>query len=546
MRRAIKMLAFSWVAGIALAALMVAARGQGAVAPDGFTASVDLGTVTIAYRLNEVPAGGATLQLFLHDATEGQWVTKNVSPNLAGPTGSFALTGLDLGAYDSARSILFVPGTYNVISDATYPLTFNVTTQQIRVTSPQMSFGTPYLGSDQRLHVPYTLKFPASVSTAQSVWVMAKGPVVFSQVSVPLAGAKAGTDPVDTGYLRLDGELVMANPGGVISYQGGAFDANWNAWAPWVWPGVVSDLGSAAWIPRCDPALRPTVAQGFARAGRAPWSIGGNLGNYSIFGAWGTYSNYGDPVYLTLLKRIVGVTWLRENFDPDRYLGDETYRHIVRSHCEALWLVGIVPVLAPQDEPAGATVVARDAGLVQLDAQLASDYADAAASVLMENCNEPHLHGGWAGDWAVLATTTLKAMRAADPDGQFLCATEGLSKSAVAVDAAPLPAGLCYAYDVHAYVAASQITAVVNPQRIKVVVGEYHDASAAFHQALEACRNVMGIGAWAWGLNGQDSLALCNGLSGYTLSLASDGGAIAGIYGAIRSGKPLPTGTAGQ
>lgn len=528
---------------------------RAAPAPATISATADLGTVTLTFSAPSsdlAGSGNLTPQVYLHDAGSGAWV--QASPGGTVPvypggdaSGSLTCSGVPAATYDQARLILFGPNWQSCL-DVTEPISLTVQTTEVRLTGAVMTLGTPAVQADGQLHCPWTITYPAGMSLPASsgVWVMVKGGPVFAQAWAHLDFAQPASDPWQK-EMQLSGELDCAAPAnGIYNIQGGMFDSSWKSYGAWVYPGATFEVGGASWISRCDASKRPSVEAAFAPAGMCPWSIGGDVGNYSCFGAWGSYGNYGDVGYYRLLAASVGCTWMRENFDPDRYASDQTYRDIIRSHVEAMWQAGIVPVLAPQDEPQGGTIAARDAALTSLDAQIARDYSDAPDSIILEVCNEPHEHPAWSGDWKTEATVALQAMRAADPQGHYWCPLEGLSKSAASAAGDPLRAGACDAYDLHAYLSAGQLVGAVprdgtaGTSSIPVVVGEYHDTTAAFHQALLRLPNVVGIGAWAWGEAGQDGLALVASQQGAALTLTADGQALSAIYQDLRSGTPMP------
>ncbi len=517
---------------------------------DSLSASVDLGTVTLTYNIaaGSANSGSYAPQLFLHNVEDGTWIVENPKVSVQVPSsGTFTFTGLSVGHYDQIRLILFLPN-YVTAYDHTFTFTpnFYVATKHIRVNIPQMSFSMPYVGSDNQLHIPWTIIFPLyqQLPSYTGVWIMAKGnggggAGIFVQDWAHLDWAQVYNDPSGDVYYMLTGEMLTGvPPNGVAAVQGGAFDYWWNGWVPWIWPGPTFEIGGNSWIQRCNPALRPTVANALKRVGKAPWSIGGDLGNYTCFAAWGTYNNYADPYYMGAVRLAMKAQWLRENLDPDRYLVDQTYRDIIRSHAEAMWMAGVVPIFAMQGMPQGDTLAEQDAALVAVDTQLAQDYADAPNNVILENCNEPYQHPNWTNDWKPEAIATLSAMYAVDPKGHFLCATEGHSGSVAAANADPLPNASGAVYDVHAYVPSSQITATCGGT-LPVMVTEYYDTSGAFHNALQSLHNVIGIGAWAWSEAGQDGLALVQSQNGLQATLQPVGAALAAIYQTIIAGGML-------
>ena len=73
-------------------------------------------------------------------------------------------------------------------------------------------------------------------------------------------------------------------------------------------------------------------------------------------------------------------------------------------------MAGIVPCLAPQDMPAGATAASEDA-LVKLGGIIATKYV--GVPIIQDIVNEPHNYGTWAA-WKPVAKRVIDAERVDD------------------------------------------------------------------------------------------------------------------------------------
>lgn len=546
------------------------------------TSAVDLGALTLTVTL-PVSSGSSAqnvdTQLYLHNADNDTWTVQATS-DPAHPSGLFPGTtntislalNPPVGNYDKARLLLFAAGSNfgTVVYDsgggvAISPVAAVVTTQQ-RITAPVLVMDTTNFRvpdpSDGKAHFPFVIRFPQGTHKQDGGWwVMGKGSFGFTQLWVsfeaghstdgtlhylPNTLTATGPDP----YLYNVGEIVLPMPTapGLYDLSFGLFDQSWGNPYTWTYPPATLEVGGDAWIPRCPVASRPLLSAALAPASPAvPFAIGGNLGNHTLFA---NVANYQDPNYHRLLKSTAGITLLRENIDGDRYLVDVTYRHIIRSHVEAMWMAGIVPILSAQSIPqaTGGLTGSTDIGnLISFCTQLVTDYADAIPNIAFDVVNEPSPYPTWA-QWKPLASQCLLAMRGVAPKAYLLCPTEGYSKDGRSAAADPITGTLCDAYAIHAYVPSDQLSTIVPANMPDVLVEEYHDPSAAYAVALQSLPNVIAVCPWAYDIKGQDSLNLVDHVNGAQLVLSPDGTAIVGFNQTWLSGQKVslptpPTGT---
>ncbi|MEO7719765.1 MAG: cellulase family glycosylhydrolase [Capsulimonas sp.] len=517
-------------------------------------ASVDLSEVTFLYHLATAPGsdgGNVTIQVFLQNLDTGEYekvqpldpagapLKLALVPDGSDNTGSFTVT-MPVGRYGAGRAVLFAAGsnfTKTLVSFKVPPLNITVKTNAKRVTAPVIELDLHAVqapGPDGKLHVPYTVKYPTGYSAVKNgFWVMAKGKGSFKQEFAKTSAARHHTDASDD-YQQIDGELIADMPAepGVYTANVGLFDGNWKL-IQWIYPGVDFDKGD--WIVRADPARYPSIEQAMA-PGKAPFFLGGNFGN--AIASIGSAAN-DSPVYYKLLRATAGLTILRENFDPQRYEAEVLYRKKVAQIVENMLSAGVVPCLAPQDMPPGASLDVRAAKLESVVKRLAADFA--GKPVIIDVLNEPHQYASWAL-WKPVAVRLARAVKSVNPKAFVVVESEGFAEDMSGASESPIGEGLVDLYGWHSYHSSVADLPKKAGHGIPVWLEEYHSTSAAFHAALTDIPNLKGVAAWAWTTPGQDGLPLVKSVDGAQLTLSPDGEKITAYYRQWRDGQTLSAG----
>lgn len=522
------------------------------------TAVVDMSSVTLSYIMPttvDSTGGNYNLQLFLQRTSDGGYeaiVPRDTSstpirialfPKGAVNTGTVKVT-LKPDTYSGGKAVLFAEGlNFNDPNAYSFGVatTFTIATSAVRVVKPIFTPGVPSVGLDGKVTVPFDIKYPGD-------------PAVFDPKSLPYngfiyqgKGDVTDNNSVPWGWVTTDkfisvtanGDTYMMYNGtfvltptstpGLKNLQFGLYNQSWSMFG-WVWPGVTFALPN--WVQKADPAKYPAFSTAFAK-GKSPVAIGGNFGN--ALASIGAAANDSSQ-YFTLLAA-EGLTCIRLNFDSDKYLTDPIYPDVVDQVVQHILMAGVVPCIAPQDMPSGGAVVA-EASLVKLAGIIAARYA--GVPIIQDVLNEPHGYATWAA-WKPVAQRAIDAIKAASPNAQIVVGGEGFSPDLTQASASPFPAGTILAYCAHIYDSNPANVAGHCGSTLPVWVQEYQTPDPAWHSAVAALPNVMGVAAWAWTTPGQDSLNLVQNVAGAVLTLTATGQSIANIYQAWMTGQsPAP------
>jgi len=518
------------------------------------TARVDMSQVSLDYSLPTAPGstgGNYNLQLFLQRKSDGGWeqtvprdakgapIRIALFPNGAINTGTLQVS-VKPDTYSGGKAVLFAEGSN--FSDPTpvefaVDTAFTVATAAVRVKAPVFEPGVPVVGADGKVTVPFTIKYPSDKALFDPASLpyngftyQAKGDVTES------GGGPSGwvttdkfvstTADGDT-YMMYQGSFVLTptTSHGLKNLQFGLYNQSWSLFM-WVWPGVTFAL--PGWVQKADPAQYPPISSAFAK-GKAPVALGGNFGN--ALASLGTAAN-DSAQYFSLLASL-GMTCLRLNYDADKYLSDPIYPDVVDQVVQHMLMAGVVPCIAPQGMPGGATA-ASEAALVKLAGIIAARYV--GVPIIQDVVNEPHQYSTWAA-WKPVAQRAIDAIKAASPNAQIVVGSEGYSADMTAAAADPFPAGTILAYCCHLYDGDPAKVAGHIGTTLPVWVQEYQTPSADWHNAVSALPNITGVAAWAWTTPGQDSLNLVQSIDGAALTLTPVGQGIANIYSAWRTGQ---------
>lgn len=551
-------------------------------------ASVDLGEVTVAYRITprnrSVNAG---LQVFARredPAAQGQF--ELIAPTTADgkplilhlfrdqeATGSFKVP-LKKGSYGPVRLILFRSPDgksldynqvlYDTARDPAAPrlaLDVTVRTEQKRVVAPMLAPARVSLaeaaGGAAAVTVSTEVRLPASYKAeGGGFWVMAKGSGGFVQVWAGADQARPGGDPLDN-YQSIPITLKLPPlREGLWNVELGLFRHNFGDPLQWVYPGVDFEVGGDRWVVRAPagripPRLRVRNAR-FERLDGTPHNFypdhpaalsgvkfvrGGNYGNAIL---WTLRPALNNPGYFTLLKDL-GCRWMRFNFNPDRYLGEPVYQHAVDQVVENIWAAGLYPVVSPQNLPQGASRDEQaEKGLAVVRA-LAARYK--GKSAWLQICNEPHEFKTWA-EWKPVATRYVKAIREIDPEAFVVVPFEDFSKDGRGAAKDPIRDVRVDLYDGHAYVGPEQVSTLFGPAitaGLPVMLGEYGGGGPYLKQIHTALQSLspapLAVGPWAFTIAGQDSLPLIADGSTAELRFTEAGQAVASDFELWLGGK---------
>ncbi len=508
--------------------------------------TTDLGEVVCSYQFDTAAgsSGAVTLQLFVQRTGDTDW--QDIGPGAqtvltladgAQNRGSWRKT-LPKGDYTGGNLILFVAGTgYSQTAfQQNVPVAFAIATSQTRVTKPTIEISQASVMD--KVHVPVVIKFPKNWRqmagyTDAGFWAMVKGSAGFQQAWAAFgdgdANVKQGTDPFDD-YARMDlfFDLSLPTAPGLYNLQPGLFKASWEMLC-WAWPGFNFDSGD--WVDKGDPSRYPRLADALAPLPGLPLTLGGNYGNAIN---WTITPENNSAAFFRLLANI-GLKVLRVNYNADLALNEPAYSHQVQQVAYHMLQGGLVPCLAPQELPAGATMADRENNLVTLSTRMAQAFA--GLPVILDVLNEPHQYGTWAA-WKPVAQRCCEAIRAASPHAYITVGFEGYSKDGRAASADPLPDGLCDVYGWHPYLPAEQIVQAAGT--LPVAAWEYHDGSPEFHAALTQIPNLKLIAAWAWTTPGQDEINLLDSTAGGMLTPGTVGLQILRCYHQWQMAETLP------
>lgn len=521
------------------------------------TARVDMSEVFLDYSLPTAPGstgGNYNLQLFLQRKSDGgyeQTVPRDaksapiripVFPNGAINTGTVQVS-VKPDTYSGGKAVLFAEGS-NFSDPAPVEFavdtTFTVTTSAVRVKSPIFEAGAPVVGADGKVTVPFSIKYPADKTLFDPASLPFNGFVYQAKGDVTESGGGPSgwvttdkfvstTADGDT-YMMYQGSFVLTptTSHGLKNLQFGLYNQSWSLFM-WVWPGVTFAL--PGWVQKADPAQYPPLSKAFDK-GKSPVALGGNFGN--ALASLGTAAN-DSATYFSLLASL-GLTCVRLNYDADKYLTDPIYPDVVDQVVQHMLMAGVVPCIAPQGMPGGTTAVS-EAALVKLAGIVAARYA--GVPIIQDVVNEPHQYSTWAA-WKPVAQKAIDAIKAASPNAQIVVGSENYSADMTQASADPFPAGMVLAYCCHLYDGDPSHAVAHIGATLPVWVQEYQTPDPAWHRAVSALPNVIGVAAWAWTTPGQDSLNLVQSVDGAALTLTPTGQSIASIYAAWRTGQALP------
>lgn len=562
------------------------------------TATADLGEATFQYAFRlENASANAAIQLYVEHTVGGaaggdgrKGVYEALSPATADgkplilplsqgmeSRGSFTIP-LRKGHWGSTRLLLFRSSDgktvdygqllYDSALDPKAPrlqLDLTIRTEQKRVVAPVLEFrrrvsDTTHGDGSHTVMVSAVVKVPADFRNNENgLWAMAKGSGGFSQVWVPLDRAQSANDPFDSYRTApVEFKLEAVKPG-LWNVQFGLFKPSFGAPLQWLYPGLDFEAGGDAWVQRAPAERIPARLR--VRKGRfetlqgqphdfypdapaarhaAAFIRGGDYGNAIT---WTVQPLLNSPGYFARLRGL-GCRWVRFTFDPDRYLDEALYRHVVDQVVQNIWSGGLHPVVCPQDLPKGDTPeeqAARGQRVVEL---LAREYQ--GKSAWLEVCNEPHSFSTWSA-WKPVAVRYVKAIRAIDPDALVIVPFEGYSKDGRAAARDPITDVAVDLYDGHAYVEPDEIASRFGSAveaGLPVMIGEYGGGPeylARLQTALQQLSpGLLAAGPWAFTVAGQDSLPLVADGSTTELQLTPAGKVVVEFFAAWNAGKKKP------
>ena len=551
------------------------------------TATADLGTAHFSYIFKNasVPAV-VNIQAYLHrtytDANSvsyDEYKLVNVADSAGSTsiniypgvdvTGSFSFSGLPLGKYTEARVIMFSGGSNfsSVVNDTTVlDIGLTIATSQIRVTAPVVEYDATKVvidnAPDGKMHFPYTVKYPANyVWPGGYFWFMGKGSGGFAQSAISAADALTATGPDNYKYNTT--ELIVDKPTagkGLYNLQFGLFDSAWKL-LQWTYPGVTFEVGGSGWVVKCPadklPPRLKVINYTWQTLDGKPFDFYANNsgskavkfvrgGNYGNALTWSDSPSLNNPNYFSLLK-YAGLMWLRVLFNPDRYLVDTIYQDIVDQVVQNMLIAGVYPVLGPQNLPTGANTQDQLVSLMKL---MATRYK--GLPVWIDVCNEPSQLSTWKVCKPVMEAA-VTAIRQIDPDALVISSFEGYCKSSTTDLAAdPITSVHVDMYAYHAYNSPVEYAANVQPALkagLPLFVEEYgggdgaylNSLDIAFQNSADAFPNIMGVGAWAYTVAGQDSIPLVLNGDTANITYTPSGSAVIKDIATWNSGNKIPT-----
>ena len=458
--------------------------------------------------------------------------------------------------YDSAKD----PANSNI------DLKLKIVTSQKRVTSLTLDLKNkkvvmkPLPDGSSDVSISATLKLPKSIKNqGNGYYVMAKGSAGFSQIWASLADATPGGDPLDDYYkIPLTFDIKGVKPG-VSSLDFGVFPQNFEKPLQWITNGADLEVGGDSWVEKAPadriPPRLMVKNQKFQTVSGKPYDFysdqlsarkavsfvrGGNYGNAVV---WTINPLLNSPGYFTLLGEI-GCKYLRFCFNPDRYLAEPMYRHVVDQIVQNIWAARLYPLLCPQDLPAGDTLAERVSKGKKVAELMATIYK--GKSVWLEIVNEPSQYHSWK-DWKPTATQFVKAVRAIDPDAFVVVPFEDFSKDGRGAAKDPITETRVDLYDGHAYIKAEEVSERFQSAitaGLPVLIGEYGGAGGQYLSDMNrAIQNLKGSllasGPWAFTILGQDSLPLVQDGSSAVLKMTPAGQAVRDDYAFWDAGKRL-------
>ena len=492
--------------------------------------------------------------------------------------GSFRMS-IPIGVYGGFRFILFESPDgkttdygrllYDSSLDLPNPpisIKLKITTTQRRIVSPILELSPKKMvvksNADSTADVTISafVKIPKAMgSQGTGFWAMAKGSAGFSQVWLPLSSAVPGGDALDD-YLKIPVSFVIKGvEKGLKSLDLGLFPDKMEKAIKWIVNGVDLEIGGEQWVIKAPANLMPPrvrvsnrrfhtlngkpfdfYADNLAGKKGVGFVRGGNYGNAVT---WTIYPALNSPNYFTLLGEM-GCKYLRFSLNPNRYLAEPLYQHVIDQIVQNIWAASIYPVITPQDLPDAPTLAERVEKGNRLLEILAAKYK--GKSVWLEVCNEPHEFPVWK-DWKPVAIRYVKTIRAIDPDAFVIVPFEDLSKDGRGAAKDPITGVSVDLYDGHAYLKPEEVERNFKPAilaGLPVLIGEYGGGYEYLSQMNLAIQNLppglVAAGPWAFTIPGQDSLALVQDGSSASLKMTPSGQAIFDDYALWNAGKRKP------
>ncbi len=430
-------------------------------------------------------------------------------------------------------------------------LTLDLTTKQVEIKPGQNGASVIFISAD--------VKLPKSLKGQAGYWAMAKGSAGFSQVWINPALAIPGGDQLDD-YLKIPikFEIKEVKPG-ISSLDFGLFPQNFEKPLQWIQDGVSLEIGGDSWIKKAPvnriPPRLLVKNQKFQTLSGKPYDFysdnpsgkkavgfvrGGNYGNAVV---WTINPLLNSPGYFTLLGEM-GCKYLRFCFNPDRYLAEEMYRHVVDQIVQNIWAARIYPLLCPQDLPAGDSLDQRIAKGKKVAELMAIAYK--GKSVWLEILNEPHDFKTWK-KWKPIAVQYVKAIRAIDPDAFVVVPFEEWSKDGRSASKDPISDTRVDLYDGHAYLEPKEVAERYQSAiaaGLPTLIGEYGGLNGEYLREMNlAIQNLpvspMASGPWAFTIYGQDKLALVQDGGSASLKMTPAGQSVRDDYANWDAGKKI-------
>ena len=555
------------------------------------TAVADLGEATFTYHFTTARSANGIIQIYAHrdDITGAdQWdsiVPAGVGDN---PLSLSLYKGIDnsgtfnaplpQGKYGKFRILLFGSSNGNIDFSKVYydsnldpakpdlNLNLTIASDRVRLKKPAIVPGLPKVGplvdGSYTVTLPATLEIPKDYKgTEKGFWVMGKGTGGFCKQFVSTSMAQPSANPSDT-FTTVPVTLTFKDvKAGLWNVALGLFGPDFGDPIEWLNSGADFEAGGDSWEQKAPegniPPLVRVKNRRFVTLNGAAYKLtaaaagdravsfvrGGNYGNAIL---WTIDPQPSSAGYFELLHEM-GCSFMRINFDADRYSDQPVYQHAVDQLVQNIWAAGMFPLICPQDLPKAPTMTERIAKGLRVVQAMANNYNE--RSVWLEICNEPREFGTWAA-WKPVAEEYVKAIRAIDPDALVVVPFEGWSKDGRGAAADPITDVDVDLYDGHAYVKPDQVATLFGgpAATLPELIGEYGGGDAEYLHQLDLAfqqmsRPPVAIAPWAFTVKGQDSIPLIADGSTAQLQYTSRGRAIAADFAAWDSGTkigPLP------
>ena len=439
-----------------------------------------------------------------------------------------------------------------------------IVTTQRRVVSPTLDISSkkivvkPNADNTADVTISALVKIPKAMGKqGAGYWAMAKGTAGFSQVWLPLASAVPGADALDD-YLKIPVSFeIKAVEKGLTSLDLGLFPDKMEKAIKWIINAVDIEIGGDQWVVKAPPNLMPPRVRvsnrSFHLTNGKPFDFyADNLagkkgvgfvrgGNYGNAVTWTLYPALNSPNYFTLLGEM-GCKYLRFSLNPNRYLAEPLYQHVIDQIIQNIWAASIYPIVTPQDLPDAPTLAERVEKGKRLLEMLATKYK--GKSVWLEVCNEPHEFTVWK-DWKPVAIRYVKTIRAIDPDAFVIVPFEDFSKDGRGAAKDPITEAAVDLYDGHAYLKPEEVAQNFKPPilaGLPVLIGEYGGGGYEYLSQMDMAMQslppgLVAAGPWAFTIPGQDSLALVQDGSTASLKMTPSGQAVFDDYALWNAGK---------